>query len=54
MGLSRVGRQRPFSLIERRRVLLRVRKPARDLNDPVHIASQIPPARVDSIEVRPV
>jgi len=33
---------------------LRVRKPAKDPNDAIHIASQIPPARVDSIEVRPV
>ena len=27
---------------------------ARDLNEAIHIASQIPPARVGSIEVRPV
>ena len=27
---------------------------ARDLNEAIHIASQIPPARIGSIEVRPV
>ena len=54
MGLIESVDEKPFSLIERRKVLLRVRKPAKDLNGAIHIAWQIPPARVDSIEVRPV